>query len=288
MGMSIDFKNHESKYFSRESTEKYLADIRHYKVPTAEEERELIIRYQHGDESAKIELVKRNQRFIFAMAKQFARNSDEICDYVNEGTIGLMHAFDQNFNIDRGVRFMTYAAWYIRRQMGEYLGRKDMIRQSNKPKIGNKAEIIRQKYYQETGSIPSDEEVVNLVEETYGMRLKTSDVIKMRVNSISEEIKDDYTLEDDSDYTKATASYNDYEDVMDKDDRKVYIDEILSTLDDKPRDKEIIKLIYGIDKDRPYTVTEVSDMLRMPNQQVSYIHNRALKFLQKKLGVVKK
>ena len=153
--------DHGCKYFrSNDVLNSFLADVRRYPVPSVQEEEELFEQYRNGNEFAKDRLILGNLRFIYALAKIYARNETEVVDYVDEGVIGLMKALEE-FDPDRGYKFITYGVWYIRRQMNYYmLTKRDMV--SHSSQVGNinkKSETFRQKYYAEFGRTPTNEEV---------------------------------------------------------------------------------------------------------------------------------
>lgn len=91
----------------------YLAEVRQKQVPTAEEERELAHRIRKGDEDALRDLIERNLRFVIRIALKYQGHGLPLCDLINEGNLGLIHAA-RKFDPDRGVRFITYAVWWIR------------------------------------------------------------------------------------------------------------------------------------------------------------------------------
>src|SRR5262245_33429968 len=91
----------------------YLKDIAKFPQLTAEEERELGARVRSGDHEAAWRLVESNLRFVVSMAKKYARSGYPIHELINEGNLGLIEAASR-FDPERGVRFVTYAGWWIR------------------------------------------------------------------------------------------------------------------------------------------------------------------------------
>ena len=123
--------DYSCKYFKNsDALNSFLADVRKHPVPTIQQEEELFDRYYAGDESAKDELIVGNLRFVYSLAKIYARNEAEVIDYVNEGVIGLLIALE-DYDRTKGYKFITYGVWYIRRQMNYYLlTQRDMISHS--------------------------------------------------------------------------------------------------------------------------------------------------------------
>lgn len=280
----INIKRFGVKYFDHEVSSRYLSDIRKYSVPTAEEEHELILRMQSGDESARNELIVRNQRFIFAMAKGFAVNAEEIGDYVSEGNVGMIDAINRGFDLSRGVRFMSYAVWYIRRSMRAYLMNKTLIRKTNKSKIGNKVEKIKYKFMNEKGTMPTVDETIDLLNEMYGIKVSEQDIRDMNIISINEELNENYMVEDDTEYNKATASDNQYENDIENDYLRYKVDLLLKYIDKYPKEKEVIKMLFGIGYDRVYTNTEVGTMFAMKSEEVESLKQKIISFIKRKVA----
>lgn len=101
----------------------YLAEIRRYPLLTREQEQELAQRYREtGDPKAAERLVTSNLRFVVKVAAEYSRFGAKLIDLVQEGNVGLMHAVKE-FNPYKGVRLITYAVWWIRGYIQEYLMR---------------------------------------------------------------------------------------------------------------------------------------------------------------------
>ena len=91
----------------------YLVEVRRRSVPTPEEEIALGQRIRAGKNGALHELVERNLRFVVQVAGKYQGYGLPLADLINEGNLGLLHAAGK-FDPERGVRFITYAVWWIR------------------------------------------------------------------------------------------------------------------------------------------------------------------------------
>src|SRR6266487_6439221 len=91
----------------------YLKDISRFPQLSAEEERDLGARVQKGDQEAFRKLIESNLRFVVAMAKKYSRSGYPLHELINEGNMGLIEAASR-FDPTRGVRFITYASWWVR------------------------------------------------------------------------------------------------------------------------------------------------------------------------------
>lgn len=102
--------------------DRYLAEIRRHPLLDREEEAELARRARDGDERALEQLVNANLRFVVSVARRYARHGVPLDELVNEGNVGLIHAA-RRFDESRGVRFVSYAVWWIRRAVLAALSR---------------------------------------------------------------------------------------------------------------------------------------------------------------------
>ena len=100
---------------------RYLAEIRRFPLLTREEETEIAKRYsrEHNPDDA-YRLVTANLRLVVKIANEFARASRNLLDLVQEGNVGLMEAV-KNFDPYRGIRFPSYAVWWVRAYIYRYL-----------------------------------------------------------------------------------------------------------------------------------------------------------------------
>lgn len=121
---------------------RYMAEIARYPLMSREEEREVAIRYREtGDPKAAEKLVTSNLRFVVKVAAEYTKFGARLIDLVQEGNVGLMHAVKE-FNPYKGVRLITYAVWWIRGYIQEYL-----MRQYSMVRIGTTA-TQRKLFYQ--------------------------------------------------------------------------------------------------------------------------------------------
>jgi RNA polymerase sigma-32 factor len=104
-----------------DSLQRYLVEIRRYPLLTPAEEHELAVRYkEYGDIEAAYRLVTGNLRLVVMIARQYQRAFRNLLDLIQEGNIGLMEAV-RNFDPYRGVRFPSYAVWWVRAYIIRYI-----------------------------------------------------------------------------------------------------------------------------------------------------------------------
>lgn len=165
------------------AAEDYLRDINRLETITPEEETELAIRIQEGDDDAYRRLVEANLRFVFSVAKQYQGRGMELMDLVNEGNIGLMKAA-LKFDPTRGFKFISYAVWWIRQQILQALSEQGRLIRLPLNQVGALTKIsrVRAEFMQENEREPSDEELAELVDLT---REKLGDTLMGDIQSLS-------------------------------------------------------------------------------------------------------
>jgi RNA polymerase sigma-32 factor len=100
---------------------RYLAEIRRIPVLTREEEHEIAVRWhEQGDVEAARRLVTANLRLVVMIAREYQRAFHNLVDLVQEGNVGLLEAV-RNFDPYRGIRFPSYAVWWVRAYIIRYL-----------------------------------------------------------------------------------------------------------------------------------------------------------------------
>ncbi len=127
-------KTDEKALTSIDPINTYLAELKKYPLLTKEEEQVLARRYrEHHDSKAAEQLVTSNLRFVVKVAAEYSKFGAKLIDLIQEGNVGLMHAVKE-FNPYKGVRLITYAVWWIRGYIQEYL-----MRQYSMVRIGTTA-----------------------------------------------------------------------------------------------------------------------------------------------------
>lgn len=101
--------------------QRYLTEIRRYPLLSREEEHELAVRYkEHGDMEAAYALVTSNLRLVVMIAREYQRAFRNLLDLIQEGNMGLLEAV-KNYDPYRGIRFPSYAVWWIRAYIIRYI-----------------------------------------------------------------------------------------------------------------------------------------------------------------------
>ena len=262
----------------------FLSVLRKYDSISAEEEQELFRKYQQeGDMEAREKIFLHNQRFIYSNAKIYARDSEEVMDYVNEGNIALDEAIDK-FDPSLGNKFITFAVWYIRRAMNYYLiNTRDIVTKTNAMKLFKKADKVVQKYFNEHGYDPTLDEVKDILEKDYNIEIKDiSDLYDLNVSSLSTSIDDEFTMEESDEYNSRTASYNDYEGDIDREYSKTLANKFLNLV--PAEHQNIIKKLYGIGYDRQYSPIEVAQEYGMSSEDMEKLQVKIIEYMRQNMS----
>lgn len=159
------------------SLDKYLQEIGHEKMISADEEVALAQRIRKGDRRALEQLTRANLRFVVSVAKQYQNQGLSLPDLINEGNLGLIKAA-QKFDETRGFKFISYAVWWIRQSILQAIAEQSRIVRLPLNQVGsvNKVHRAANKFEQINERKPSAGEIandVNLSEEKVEQAMKS-------------------------------------------------------------------------------------------------------------------
>lgn len=265
----------------------YLKDVRKYDLISIEQEQELFRRIRQGDKNAINELVSANQRFVLAVAKRFSIG-DNIMDLVQVGNMGMLQAiekFDPDKKCSDGtpIRFLSFASWYIRREISFYLLNNGLVKKTNNVKTTFKINKVKNNFFLKNGRYPNVEELSEIMDKEYGIKIKDLSYLydvdtKYLNNSYNEDARKE-TFENSALFNDKSASQNDYIAKAEKEDEKRYVGELLDML--KPRERTILERLYGINTDRQYTMDEIAKDLNLTRERVRQIKTSSVNKLKK-------
>jgi RNA polymerase sigma-32 factor len=259
----------------------YLAEIRKYPLLTAEEEKELAIRYfEKGDPLAAEKLVTSNLRFVVKIALEYAKMGAKLMDVIQEGNVGLMHAVKE-YNPYKGVKLITYAVWWIRGYMREFLLKQySMVKigtTQNQKKLFYNLEKEKQKLLRE-GETSS----TALLSSRLGIPERDISLMEQRMGG--KDISLDAPMDEDGnthliDLQKDSSNPESELEVLELIDLlKDKIEEIKPSLNDKERDI----LEQRILADEPKTLQEIGDKYGITRERARQLEERLLKNLKEK------
>ena len=250
----------------------YLREIRKIALLTPEEEIALARRAKAGDTQAQSELVRRNLRFVVSVAKQYSKGGVPFEDLVNEGNMGLIRAA-RRFDVDRGYRFISYAVWWVRQAILQYVAEQSRtvrlpLNKSARLIKVNKASVMLS---QQLGREPTHDELAA------HLGLKTSEVEKILSMPTTQFSIDEPTEGRDHDFqvdTLADESSLGPEDSTIESTRNDDIEHALAGLN--TREEDILKLYFGLGGSEPHTLEEIGQVYRLTRERVRQIRDRAI------------
>lgn len=275
---------------STDSFKIYLSEIDKIERLTTDEEYNVAMRAFKGDEEAREELVRKNLRFVITVAKQYTNQNVKLEDLVNEGNHGLIKA-SKRFDPTKGFKFISYAVYWIRRDIIEYLTKysRTIKISANKIALINPMRAIMEQLQQKLGRDPSDIEFYDVAIKEYSEKDIEFFLFLGRYNTTS---VDDVVFggESDSDrYILDNMVGDDFPQadhlVVESDD-KIQIDRLLGLLNNDSQ-RTVITLLFGLDKDYPIEMKEVGEIMNISGERVRQIRNQALMILRNKAKELK-
>jgi len=266
----------------------YMREISHFPPLSKEEERKVALRYYHNkDRQAAYELISRNLMLVVKIARDYERAARSLLDLIQEGNIGLMEAV-KNFDPYKGVRFPSYAIWWIKAYIIRYI-----IANWRMVKIGT-TQAQRKLFFnlkkekdklEREGFYPSS----RLLAEKLNVR--ESDIVEMEQRLDASDLSVDTPLQDDSNSSLLSllpTSAPSAEDLVAQKQIKRLIFESLDEFRSGLNAKEEAIFEERMLGEEKATLQDLSEKLGLSRERIRQIENRIrtkLKdFLKKKFG----
>jgi RNA polymerase sigma-32 factor len=267
----------------------YLREIQKYPVLSRDEEKKVATKYYETKDAASAELlVRSNLRFVVKIAAEYAKFSAKMIDLIQEGNVGLMHAVKE-YNPYKGNRLITYAVWWIRGYIQEYI-----MRQFSLVRIGTTAnqrklfyELRRQK--EELEKMNSPEKIKQL---SLQMGIPEDEVREMAKRMSFRDVSLDKPVDSDEDSVSLGS-------LLKKTDGTVPIDEQLALAEQienlkdaiervRPNlsEKEKIILEERVLNDEPLTLQEIGEKYKITREAVRQNEVRLINKIKKELGLL--
>ncbi len=260
----------------RDLLDQYLFEVIKTPLLTPPQEIALAKKVRAGDQEAMQELAKRNLRFVISVAKKYQNRGLPLTDLIGEGNVGLLTAA-RKFDPDQGVKFISYAVWWIRQAILASLARQGrtvrvpLNRTADLSKIVKTAEALRQELRRE----PTPEEISKATE-------LSMEVVQSLAALNTGEVRLDAPLDPEGD--RALIERFIAEDQPDAEEQTMErflsdeVEEALLSL--QPRDAKVLRLYFGLDGGREHTLEEIGGMLGVTRERVRQLRDRALKRLR--------
>ena len=254
----------------------YFKEIGKVPLLTADEERELAIRIENGDEEAKKKLCESNLRLVVSIARRYLNRGLSFLDLIQEGNLGLIKAVEK-FDYSKGYKFSTYATWWIRQAITRSIA--DQARTIRIPvhmvETINKLIRISRQLLQELGREPTAEEIAKemgiSVEKVREIKKISQDPVSLETPIGEEEDSHlgDFIPDEDIPSPVEAAAYS----MLQK-----QLREVLDTLSE--REKKVLILRFGLDDGRPRTLEEVGKDFNVTRERIRQIEAKALRKLR--------
>ncbi|MBA3260627.1 MAG: RNA polymerase sigma factor RpoD/SigA [Gemmatimonadales bacterium] len=264
----------------RESLDFYLQEISRIPLLSGEEETALARRAFKGDVDAQEKLARHNVRFVVSVAKKFQNRGVPLMDLIGEGNVGLMTAA-RKFDPDRGVKFISYAVWWIRQAIQAAIARHGrpvrvpLNRTADLNRLGRATTLLTERL----GRVPTTDELI----EATGL---TRDAVRALSALHIEALRLDHPVREADDrgrmerFVPLTQEGTDATTMANS--RTDDLEAALAAL--PSRDAKVIRLYFGLDDGKSRTLEEIGQMMGVTRERIRQLRDRALRQLREQHG----
>jgi len=269
----------------KNSLESYLVQINQFPLLTHDEERDLALKYRkNNDIEAAHKLITSNLRFVVKVAFEYKSYGIKLLDLIQEGNIGLMMAV-KKFDPDKGYRFISYAIWWIRAYIQNFI-----IKTWSLVKIGTTQ--AQKKLFYKIGKVrkalesdPEDEKRYERLAQD--LDVAKEDIMEMEQRMSSRDLSLDAPFDEDRELTHMDllqeGTPNQEEAIAEEEMKRIREREVLNALK-RLSEKEAYIIKNRIMSDTPLTLQEIGDHLKLSRERVRQIESEALRKLKREIN----
>ncbi len=254
----------------------YMAELRKYPLLTREQEHELAVRYKEtGDAKAAEALVTSNLRFVVKIAAEYTKFGAKLIDLIQEGNVGLMHGVKE-FNPYKGVRLITYAVWWIRGYIQEYLMRQYSVVRIGTTQNQRKLFYRLQKEKEALGALGL-EPTAKLLSAKLGVTEEEVETMQKRLKG--RDVSLNAPLDLDSKSTLIDLETDDspaVDEQLGHEQELHHLKEKIEAIRPGLNEKEIFILENRLLADEPMTLQEIGDKYGTTREAVRQVENRLM------------
>lgn len=261
-----------------DTLKQYFKEINKYPILTTEQEIEIAHKAKEGNSKARDKLINSNLKFVITCAKQYTGQGVSLMDLIQAGNLGLTEAVER-FDPDRGYKFLSFAVWYIRREMIKAIyntGRTIRYPVTYITKI-TKVKKAYDEFLTKNQREPTDEELIkltNLTQKQYNSTI----IDKSYCQSLETPINEgNSTLEDL--LTQDEVSFSDTFTVDS-------INKALNVLN--PKERKVIEEYYGLNGVPERTIKEIAKEMGLGDERIRQLRKNSIKKLNSRQGNVLK
>jgi len=260
--------------------QRYLAEIRRFPLLSREKEHRLAVEYkEYGNVEAAYKLVTSNLRLVVMIAREYQKAFKSLLDLIQEGNMGLMEAV-KNFDPYRGVRFPSYAVWWVRAYMIRYI-----MNDWRMVKIGT-TQAQRKLFF----NLQKEKEKIEAEGLTPGPKLlaqrlnvKEDEVVEMEQRLASRDLSVDMPIGDDDEATLLNFLPDDKQTPEEQFAETQYSDllrEKMELFAKNLKDKELVIYRERLLNEEPLTLREIGEKYGISRERVRQIEERVKKKLK--------
>jgi RNA polymerase primary sigma factor len=263
-----------------DSFDQYLFDVEKYPlIEDPKEERELARRARVGDKEAAERLVTANLRFVISYVKKYQGRGLGLAELVCIGNEGLLKAV-KKFDPDKGVKFISYAVWWIRQTVLQALAeqtrsvRIPLNQNSNLVKLSRTDTALTQML----GRSPTDQEIA----DEMGEPVETVRALRrVAASELSLDAPIDRGDRDSASFGErfAGAEAEDIQETVESQAQREFLDRMFEKYLTE-RERKILYLYYGLDDGEERTLEEIGSLLGVTRERIRQIRNRAFEKLR--------